>query len=91
MEAVTDFIFLGSMSTADGDSSYEIKRRLLLGRKAMTNLDTLKKQRHHLADKMVGQCHRSNQHEFDPTHGGSGRPEGLACSGPWGHEESVTT
>ena len=41
METVTDFIFLGSKITADGDCSHEIKRRLLLGRKAMTNLDIL--------------------------------------------------
>ena len=40
METVTDFIFLGSKITADGDCSHEIKRRLLLGRKAMTNLDS---------------------------------------------------
>ena len=39
MEAVTDFLFLGSKITADGDCSHEIKRHLLLGRKAMTNLD----------------------------------------------------
>ena len=39
METVTDFIFLGSKITADGDCSHEIKRRLLLGRKAMVNLD----------------------------------------------------
>ena len=39
METVTDFIFLGSKITADGDCSHEIKRRLLLGRKAMINLD----------------------------------------------------
>ena len=39
VEAVTDFLFLGSQTTADGDCSYEIKRRLLLGRKVMTNLD----------------------------------------------------
>ena len=39
METVTDFIFLGSKITADGDRSHKIKRRLLLGRKAMTNLD----------------------------------------------------
>ena len=45
METVTDFIFLGSKSTADGDCSYEIKRRLLLGRKAMTNLDSILKSR----------------------------------------------
>ena len=38
---VTDFIFLGSRITADGDNSHEIKRRLLLGRKAMTNLDSI--------------------------------------------------
>ena len=44
-EVVTDFIFLGSMITADGDSSHEIKRRLLLGRKAMTNLDSILKSR----------------------------------------------
>ena len=40
METVRDFIFLGSKITADGDCSHEIKRRLLLGRKAMTNLDS---------------------------------------------------
>ena len=40
VETVTDFIFLGSKITADGDYSHEIKRRLLLGRKAMTNLDS---------------------------------------------------
>ena len=42
METVTDFIFLGSKITADGDCSHEIQRHLLLGRKAMTNLDVLK-------------------------------------------------
>ena len=41
METVTDFIFLGSKITADGDCSHEIKRRLLLGRRAMTNLDSI--------------------------------------------------
>ena len=45
METVTDFIFLGSNITADGDCSHEIKRRLLLGRKAMTNLDSMLKSR----------------------------------------------
>ena len=40
---------------------------------------------------MAGQCLRSNQHEIDRTPGGSGRQEGLACSGPWGHKESDTT
>ena len=45
METVTDFIFLGSKITADGDYSHETKRRLLLGRKAMTNLDSTLKSR----------------------------------------------
>ena len=43
VEAVADFIFLGSQITADGDCSHELKRRLLLGRKAMTNLDRILK------------------------------------------------
>ena len=45
MEPVTDFIFLDSKITADGDCSHEVKRRLLLGRKAMTNLDSILKSR----------------------------------------------
>ena len=45
METVSDFIFWGSKITADGDCSHEIKRRLLLGRKAMTNLDSILKSR----------------------------------------------
>ena len=45
METVPDFIFLGSKITEDGDCSHEIKRRLLLGRKAMTNLDSVLKSR----------------------------------------------
>ena len=45
MEAVTDFIFLGCKITADGDCSHEIKRRLLCGRKIMTNLDSIFKSR----------------------------------------------
>ena len=60
MEAVTDFIFLGSKITADGDCSHEIKRRLLLGRNAMTNLDSIAKSRNitlrtnvHLVKAMV--------------------------------------
>ena len=44
-ETVSDFIFLGSKITADGDCSHEIKRRLLLGRKVMTNLDSILKSR----------------------------------------------
>ena len=46
METVTDFIFLGSKITADGDCSHEIKRHLLPGRKVMTNLDSILKSRH---------------------------------------------
>ena len=45
MQTVTDFIFLGSKITANGDSSHEMKRHLLLGRKAMTNLDSILKSR----------------------------------------------
>ena len=52
METVTDFIFLGSKITADGDCSHKIKRCLLLGRKAMTNLDrVLKMQRYYFGNK----------------------------------------
>ena len=46
METGTDFTFLGFKITADGDCSHEIKRHLLLGRKAMTNLDSILKSRH---------------------------------------------
>ena len=52
VEAVTYFLFLGSKITADGDCSHEIRRRLFLGRKAMTNQDSvLKSKRHHFVDK----------------------------------------
>ena len=50
-ETVTDFIFLGSKITAGGDCSHEIKRRLLLGRKVTTNLDSIFKSRHYFANK----------------------------------------
>ena len=50
-ETVTDFIFGGSKITGDGDCSHEIKRRLLLGRKVMTNLDSILKSRHYFANK----------------------------------------
>ena len=56
METVTDFIFLGSKINADGDCSHEIKRHLLLGRKVMTNLDSILKSRDikvHLIKAMV--------------------------------------
>ena len=51
VETVTDFIFPGSNINADGDLSHEIKRRLLLGRTAMTNLDSVLKSRDHFVDK----------------------------------------
>ena len=50
VETVSDFILEGSKITAAGDCSYEIKRRLLLGRKVMTNLDSIFKSRHYFAD-----------------------------------------
>ena len=66
METVTDFIFLGSKITADGDCSHETKRCLLLGRKVMTILDSiLKKQRHHFADKGL----HSQSYGFSTSHG----------------------
>ena len=65
METRTDIIFWGSKMTADGDCSHQIKRRLLLGRKVMTNLDnTLKKQRHHFADKRPS----SQSYGFSSSH-----------------------
>ena len=51
VETVTDFIFLGSKITGDGDCSHEIKRRLFLGRKVMTNLDSIL-QRHYFVNKV---------------------------------------
>ena len=51
METVTDFIFLGSKITADGDCSHEIKRHVLLRRKAMNNLNSILKSRHYFANK----------------------------------------
>ena len=57
-ERVTDFILGGSKITADGDCSHDIKRHLLFGRKAMTNLDSVKKQRRYFASK--GQSSQRN-------------------------------
>ena len=65
VEAVTDFLFLGSQITTDSDCSHEIKRCLFLGRKAMTNLDSiLKKQRHYFANKGLSyqSCGFSSSH-----------------------------
>ena len=63
-ETVADFIFLGSKITADGDCSHEIKRRLLLGRKVMTNLDSIKEQRHYFANKGLS----SQGYDFFSSH-----------------------
>ena len=63
VETVTDFI-LGSKITADGDCSHEIKRRLLLGRKVMANLDSVLKQRHYFANKGPS----SQSYSFSSSH-----------------------
>ena len=64
-ETVVDFIFLGSKITADGDCSHEMKRRLILGRKPMTNIESiLKNQRHYFANK----CLSSQSYGFSSGH-----------------------
>ena len=63
MEIMKDFIFLGSKITADGDRSHEMKRHLFLGRKAMTNLDSLLENRHYFADK----CPSSQSYGFSSS------------------------
>ena len=64
METVTDFIFLGSKIAADADCSHEIKRHLLFGRKAVTNLDSILKSRHYFANK----CPYSQSYGFPSSH-----------------------
>ena len=64
METVTDFILGGSKITADGDCSHEIKRRLLLGRKVMTNLDSILKSRDYFANKSPS----SQSYDFSSSH-----------------------
>ena len=64
METVTDFIFLGSKITADGDCIHEIKRCLLLGRKAITNTDSILKSRDYFADKGLS----SQSYGFSSSH-----------------------
>ena len=61
---LTDFIFLGCKITVDSDCNHEIKRRLLLGRKAMTNLDNILKSRDHFANKGV----YSQSYGFSSSH-----------------------
>ena len=65
MEIVTDFIFLGSRITADGDYSHEIKRSLLLGRKAMKNLDSILKSRDII---LLTKVHVSPSYGFSSSH-----------------------
>ena len=65
METVTDFIFLGSKITEDGDCSHEIKRCLLLGRKVMTNLDSLLKSRD---TSLSTKVHYSQSYGFSSSH-----------------------
>ena len=78
VETVSDFIFLGSKMTADGDCSHEIKRRLLLGRKVMTNLDSIlwRRQWHPTPILLPGKSHGQRS---------------LVGYSPWGHKESDTT
>ena len=64
VETVKDFVFLGSKIIVDGDCSYEIKRRFLLGRKAMTNLDSILKNRETFANKGLS----SQKHGFSSSH-----------------------
>ena len=64
VETVTDFIFLGSKITTDGDCTHEIKRCLILGRKAMTNLYSILKSRHYFADKELS----SQSYGFSSSH-----------------------
>ena len=64
VETVSDFLFLGSKITADGDCSHEIKTCLLLGRKVMTHLDSILKSRHYFASK----CPSSQGYGFSSSH-----------------------
>ena len=64
VEAVTDFIFFGSKITVGGDCSHEIKRHLVLGRKAMTNLDSIFKSRDYFANKGLS----SQSYGFTSSH-----------------------
>ena len=65
METVTDFTFLGSKISTDGDCSHEIKRSLLLGRKAMTNLDSILKSRD---VTLLTKVHISQSYSFSSSH-----------------------
>ena len=68
IETMTDFTFLGSRITADGDCSHEIKRRLLLGRKAVTNLDSIIKSRDNLCCYFANKGPSSQSYGFSSSH-----------------------
>ena len=76
---MADFIFWGSKITADGDSSHEIKRRLFLGRKVMTNLDSILKSRHYFVNK----CPSSQGYGFSSGHVWMWE---LDCKESWGQK-----
>ena len=96
-ETVREFIFLGSKITADDDCSLEIKRYLLLGRKVMTNLDSILKSRDinfptkvHLVKAMVIQVVIYG-HEFELALATGDGQGSLVCCSPWGCKESDKT
>ena len=90
VETVADFIFLGSKITADGDCSHEIKRCLLLGRKVMTNLDSMLKSRDITLSTKVRLGKAMAPTPVLLPGKSHGRRSLMGCS-PWGHEESGTT
>ena len=90
VETVADFIFLGSKITADGDCSHEIKRCLLLGRKVMTNLDSMLKSRDITLSTKVRLRKAMAPTPVLLPGKSHGRRSLMGCS-PWGHEESGTT
>ena len=82
METVTDFISLGSKITADGDCSHEIKRRLLLGRKVMTNLGSILKSRDNRTRKKIKNKNKKQRHDFTDK-GLSSQSYGFSSSHEW--------
>ena len=79
VETVSDFIFLGPKITADGDCSHEIKRHLLLGRKVMTNLDSILKSR----DKKIKKIKNKKQRHYFANKGPSSQGYGFSCGHVW--------
>ena len=89
METVTDFIFLGSEITADGDYSHEIKRFLILGRKAMTNLDSILKSRDITLPTKVHTVKAMVFPVVTFLAGESNGQRGLEGYSPWGHKSQT--